>query len=102
MKCDMALFKPNETKSTTLTLRLTPSQKDVIYTLAKQRGETAARFILGLVGKECGYICNTHEITQANNKTKPYIPDCEFDEINMIPCTNNNKTNNDDVCWLAH
>jgi uncharacterized protein (DUF1778 family) len=52
MDFDTMLFRETETKSTTLTIRLSPSQKTCICNLAQQKGASIARFMLGLVGQE--------------------------------------------------
>ncbi len=66
-----ALFRRNEAKTTTLTIRLTPHQKDCIYELANQKKLKASRFILDLVGLEYereSKLCNNDVRKKPENK----------------------------------
>ena len=58
---DLTLFKVNQTKSTTLTIRLSPAQKICINALAEQKGISSACFVLDLVGKEFIRLCKASE-----------------------------------------
>ena len=105
MCADMTLFKAPEHKSTTLTIRLTPSQKACICDLAKQKKATVARFILGLVGNEYDRLHNTRDNATATDPVD--------NKVHMSVAVNNAPTHNpsvtkdkpkdaDDDMWLSH
>ena len=48
----MALFKVPDNKSETLTLRLTPKQKEQTELMARHEHVSVSRFILALIGQE--------------------------------------------------
>ncbi len=49
---DFTLFNKNDTKSETLTIRLTRQQKQRINLMARHRRVTATRLVLDLIGQE--------------------------------------------------
>ena len=87
MYTETIFFQETQNKSATLTIRLTPKQKQCISDLAEQRGMTVSRFLLSLVGNEYNSLYNTHDTATAKDPI----------DIHMSVSNNNTPPNNSSI-----
>ena len=102
MNFETTLFRKSDPKSTTLTLRLSPAQKQCVYDMANQNGTSISHFLLSLVGQECERLNKAYETTTAKaadnnfrmnsgNHTTPCDPLTDYDlDIKLKSPTNSN------------
>ena len=67
------LFGPNENKSTSLTIKITPSQKEWLCETAKQKGFNTSQFVHYLISLGCEQIKRNEQITD-EEKLRKFFP----------------------------